>query len=127
MKFHRLKFSQEASDALGRLKGWTGLTPNILARLGFCVSLNDPTVPNPDDYGSDSNREIDRKVLLGDWDDLFVALLKERCHEDGIKEDEYYDQFRAHMNRGAMFLYKRVRSINDIARLLPKEYLENNG
>ena len=39
MKYYRLRFSEEASTRLGQLKGKTGLTPNILSRIGFMMSL----------------------------------------------------------------------------------------
>lgn len=128
MNYYRLRFSEEASKKLSQLKGRTGLTPNLLARIGFCVSLNDPTPPNPADYTPDSEREIDRHTLTGAWDSLFVALLKERCHQDGLGEAEWLPQFKAHMNRGVLLLDKRVRSLNDLIHLLPQEYRQpGNG
>ena len=123
MKLSRLRFCQEASDKLSQLKGRTGLTPNILARIGFAMSLDDPTIPNPDDYPSDSEREIDRQVLLGQWDTLFVALLKERCNKDGYGsgDEQLVAQFRAHMNRGVLLLHKRIRALKDLGVLMPRE------
>ena len=88
MKLNRLRVGEEASNRLSILKGRTGLTPNILCRIGFCLSLNDPSVPDPADYAPESDREIDRHTLTGQWDSLFVALLRERCKQDGIGEEE---------------------------------------
>jgi DNA sulfur modification protein DndE len=118
MKWNRLRFSQEASEALGRLKGRTGLTPNILARIGFMLSIEDPIEPDPQQYDSSSNREIDRKVLTGEWDDLFIALILERMAEDPEKQQDAFQYFRAHMNRGIMLLHKRVKGLGDIARII---------
>ncbi len=39
MKLTRLRVGEEASQRLSLLKGRTGLTPNILCRIGFCLSL----------------------------------------------------------------------------------------
>ncbi len=127
MKLNRLRVCEEVSSRLSILKGRTGLTPNILCRIGFCVSLNDSSIPNPDDYPSNSDREIDRHTLTGPWDRLFVALIKERCHLDRLplSNDELAAQFRAHVNRGVLLLYKRVRSINDLAVLMPREFLDS--
>lgn len=122
MNYYRLRFGEEASKKLSHLKGKTSLTPNILARIGFCMSLNDPTTPNPADYLPESDREIDRHVLTGNWDSLFVAMLKERCQQDGLAEEEWFPQFKAHMNRGVLLLDKRIRSLNDLIHLLPQEY-----
>ncbi len=116
----RIHFTEEASKQLGLLKGKTGLTPNVLARIGFCLSLNDPSIPDPSNFPPDGNREIERNVLFGQWEDLIVALLKERCKEDEIDEDKWPEHLKAHFNRGAMLLHKRVKNIEDIARLFPK-------
>jgi len=123
MKLNRLRVSEEVSTRLSHLKARTGLTPNILCRLGFCLSLNDPTVPNPDDYPSDSDREIDRHTLTGAWDSFYVALIRERCVIDNLGQDDetVAAYFRAHVDRGVLLLFKRIRSLNDLALLMPKE------
>jgi DNA sulfur modification protein DndE len=123
MKLSTLRVCQEVSHRLSILKGRTGLTPNILCRIGFCLSLNDPTIPNPAEYPPDSDREIDRHTLTGPWDSLFVALIKERCLQDNIplSDEHLADYFKAHVNRGVLLLYKRVRSLNDLAFLMPRD------
>ncbi len=120
----RVRFCQEASDGLARLKRKTGLTPNILARFGFSMSIEDPSVPNPADYPPDSNREIDWKVLVGDYGQLFIALTKERCLMDGIeiRDENLMLQFKTHINRGALLLSKRVRTLDDLVHLLPNKF-----
>lgn len=123
MKLNRLKVTEQVSNRLSLLKGRTGLTPNILCRIGFTLSLNDFTIPNPDDYPPNSDREIDRHTLTGPWDRLFVALIKERCKQDGLPltDEALADQFRAHVNRGVLLLFKRVKNLNDLAQLMPRE------
>jgi DNA sulfur modification protein DndE len=122
MKLNRLRVCEEVSQRLSQLKGRTGITPNILCRIGFCYSLDDATIPDPEDYPPDSEREIDRHTLTGPWDRLFVALLKERCQQDGLPLDDetLAAQFRAHVNRGVLLLNKRVRSLNELALLVPE-------
>ncbi len=123
MKLNRLKVSEETSKNLSSLKAKTGLTPNILCRIAFCLSLEDPTLPNPAHYPPTSEREIERPVLTGHWDRMFVALIKVRCEQDGLPTDDdtlgLY--FRAHIGRGVMLLHKRVRRIHDLALLMPSE------
>ncbi len=117
----RLRVCKEVDQRLIHLKGRTGLTPNLLCRLGFCLSLNDPTVPDPILYPPDSEREINRYTLTGEWDSLFVAMLKERCVYDGLDvNNDLEDQFRAHVNRGVLILFNRLKNISDVVRLLPK-------
>jgi DNA sulfur modification protein DndE len=119
MKLNRLRVCEEADLRLRILKARTGLTPNLLCRLGFCLSLNDPTPPDPAQYPEDGPREINRYTLTGPWDRLFVALLKERCHQDKFREGDLEDQFRAHVNRGVLMLYKQARDLSDLVRLVP--------
>ena len=123
MKLNRLRISEEVAHRLSILKARTGLTPNILCRIGFCLSLNDPTSPDPKDYPDDTEKEINRHTLTGQWDPLFVALIKERCHRDGqlLDDEKLADHFRAHVNRGVLLLYKRTRSLNDLAQLMPRD------
>ena len=127
MRLNRLRVSEEASNRLSMLKGRTGLTPNILCRIGFNLSLNDPSVPDPVDYLPESEREIDRHTLTGPWDSLFVALLRERCKQDGIGEEQLAVQFKAHIDRGVLLLYKRVCTLNDLALLLPREIYQRGA
>lgn len=118
----RLRFCQEADNWLRVLKSRTGVTPNILCRIGFALSLDEPGLPNPDAYPEDSGREINRYTLLGEYDTVYVALLRQRVTDDksagGAKNDKgEHDldaQFRAHMNRGVMLLSARVKSLPDL-------------
>lgn len=119
MKLTRLRVCHEVDQRLVNLKARTGLTPNLLCRIGFCLSLNDPAVPNPELYPPDSDRELNRYTLTGEWDSFFVALLRERCAYDGLDlEHELEDQFRAHVNRGVLLLYNRVKHLSDLSRLV---------
>lgn len=119
MKLTRLRVCQEVDQRLMNLKARTGLTPNLLCRIGFCLSLNDSSVPDPAAYPPDSDRELNRYTLTGEWDSLFVALLRERCAYDGLDlQTALEDQFRAHVNRGVLMLYNRVKHLGDLDRLM---------
>lgn len=118
MKLTRLRLTTEASNRIRFLAGKTGLTPNLLCRIGFCLSLAEPTIPNPENY-PEEEREFNRYTLLGEYDALFVALLVERCLNDKIDLDKLSDYFRAHMNRGVVLLQQKTRSIADFASLIP--------
>ena len=111
MQLSEMHFSEEASRKLSQLKGRTGLTPNILARIGFCLSLENPVPPDPSDYEGSGYINIKRHVLTGYYDPLFVALIKERCHQDYRPEEEWTVQFKAHMNRGVLLLHKKLKSL----------------
>lgn len=118
MSFQRIKISKDATYRVRNLAGKLGLTPNILGRIGICISLNDLSIPNPDLY-DELGQEYGRYTLLGDWDRLFIALVKERIIRDGFDPDKDLDsQFRAHLNRGVLYVCNRVRDLGDIYDLV---------
>lgn len=121
MKLTRIRFCDEADQRLRHIKARTGITPNLLCRIGFCLSLDDPIVPDPAEFPPDSQREIDRHTLTGQYDVLFLALLRERCMRDKLPTEgkEFEEQFRAHMNRGVLLLFQRVKSLPDLCKLVP--------
>jgi len=119
MKLTKIRLTKEASNRLRFVAGRTGLTPNLLCRIGFCLSLAEPSVPDPKQY-PEEDREFNRYTLLGEFDDFFVALLKERCRDDGLEMSRISDYFRAHLNRGVISLQHQVRNVGDIAELVPE-------
>ena len=114
LQLRRLKFSKEADTWLKVLKSRTGITPNILCRIGFCLSLEESGVPRPELYPEDSDREINRGTLLGEHDTVFVALLRQRVAEDGLLGQALDDQFRAHVHRGVILLAGRMKTLAEL-------------
>ncbi len=122
MKLSQIRFSARSDIELKALKARLGITPNVLSRLGFCLSVEDPAALNPSVFLSDSDRIIDRHVLLGPYDALLVAMMRERLAADQIDptDDELVgEHFRAHVHRGVHLLFKRVKSPADFAQLVP--------
>jgi len=123
MKLSHIKFETKVSNDLKALKGRTGITPNLLCRMSFCLSVEDVSPLDPDAFPGDSDRIIDRHVLLGGYDTLFVAMMKERMHQDGLDPHDgelLGKHFRAHVHRGVHLLTKRTRSLADLARVIGK-------
>ena len=121
MRFTKIRLTKDASNRLRFLAGRTGLTPNLLCRMGFCLSLEEPKAPDPDEF-AEEEREFNRYTLLGEFDVLFIALLRQRLHQDGLGIDGLERHFRAHLNRGITLLQQRVRGVADLANLaLPSE------
>ena len=119
MKISSIKLSKQARDQLVRLKRTTGIKQwNILCRWALCMSLADPSIPPKADIPADSNVEMSWAVFGGDYRDLYLALLKERCHRDGIKitKNSLMKQLRLHLHRGIGFLFgdRRIASISDL-------------
>ena len=118
LRLKRLTFSKEADNWLRVLKSRTGITPNLLCRIGFCISLEEKGVPDPQKYPEDSDREINRYTLLGEYEGVMLALLRQRLARDGIEAPSLDDMFRAHMNRGAVILAGRLKGLDELHSLV---------
>lgn len=59
MKLSKIRLTKDASNRLRFLAGRTGLTPNLLCRIGFCLSLEEPKSPNPSEF-AEEEREFNR-------------------------------------------------------------------
>jgi len=119
MALNRIYVSEEVDLRLRTLKARTGLTPNLLCRLGFCLSLAEPGIPDPQLYADGHAREFNRYTLTGQWDLFFFALLRERLVQDGLDpEIELEAQFKAHLSRGVLLLYQRLKNLEDLANLV---------
>lgn len=119
MSIRQIRLSSQAKDQLVRLKAKTGIAQwNILCRWAFCVSLSEPTPPTPIEVPADSNVEMSWPVFAGEYHELYLALLKERCIQDRqeISDKELNRQFRLHLHRGISYLAAPnvVRSVADL-------------
>jgi DNA sulfur modification protein DndE len=122
MSIKQFRLSGQAREQLIRLKTRTGITQwNILCRWAFCLSLRQPSPPTPLDIPSDSNVEMTWEVFGGEARELYLALLKERCHREGlgVSDDVLLKQFRLHLHRGIGHLAAphAIRSIGDLVQL----------
>ncbi len=119
--FNRVSLDSEVTNQLETLKRNTGLTPNYLARIGLCYSLNEPRPPNQAQYDMDG-QTINRYTLLGEHDALYMALVRKRMLNDGQDPDEeLYDYFLGHLNRGVERLSGRVTDLSDFEGIIPED------
>lgn len=119
MALNRIYVGEEVDLRLRNLKARTGLTPNLLCRLGFCLSLAEPGIPDPQLYADGQVREFNRYTLTGQWDQFFFALLRERLVHDGLDPSADVEiQFKAHLSRGVLLLYQRLRKLEDLSTLV---------
>src|ERR1051325_4307977 len=103
--FNRIYLNDDVDMRLRNLKARTGLAPNLLCRIGFCLSLAEPSIPDPNLYSEGQAREFNRYTLTGQWDLLFFSLLRERLSQDGLDlKADLEAQFKAHLSRGVTLL-----------------------
>ena len=121
MSLETIRLSQEAKDKLVWLKRWTGLKQwNVLCRWALCLSLAEPSRPAAAKIPADSSVEMTWRVFAGEYRDVYLAMLRERCKADGLEptDDELAVQFRLHLHRGIAYLAgNKIRSIADLLRL----------
>jgi DNA sulfur modification protein DndE len=78
-----VRLSDRSRDILTKLKRSTGIqTWNTLARVAFCLSLRDRSVPPPATQGERPSIEMSWKVFAGGNGDIYAALLKQRVRHD---------------------------------------------
>ena len=119
MTLNRIYVGQEVDNRLRVLKARSGLTPNLLCRLGFCLSLAEPGIPDSKLYDDGQVREFNRFTLTGQWDLFFFSLLRERLVQDELDIELNLEiQFKAHLNRGVMLLYQRLKRLEDLADII---------
>jgi len=119
-----LKLSAKSQNLLGRLKSRTGLTPNLLARFALCISIKEKSVPNPEEYDTEGN-DIEPSVLFGEYESVYLGLMKNRLKNDGVPESEIESELntmtRCHINRGVMALSPRIQNLGDFYDLIKEE------
>ena len=121
MQFSRYKFSSRTQSLFGMLKNRTGLSINILARYAFCLSLKDPSIPNPDEF-DEKGMEILPSVLFGEHENIYMALMLDRLKKDKLDPELYLQKMtRAHLNRGSAMLFPRINDLTDFIDIIKQE------
>lgn len=122
MPLENIRLSQHARDQLITLKRRTNIAHwNVLCRWAFCRSLAEPTPPPAAKHPADSKVEMNWRTFAGPHGDIYWALLRQRCHTDGLPLDEEVlaQQFRIHLHRGIGYLVgdRNMRTITDLLEL----------
>jgi DNA sulfur modification protein DndE len=108
MSLDTIRLSEQAKDQLARVKRNTRIKNwNVLCRWALCMSLAEEAPPNQMKISADSSVEMTWKVFGGADSNVYLALLKQRCHEDGLGTDPttVEEQFRLHLHRGIGYLF----------------------
>lgn len=109
--------SSKSQVLLGRLKSKTGLTPNLLARFAICLSIRESSVPNPSEYDRDGST-LEPAVLFGEYEQLYLGLMRNRLEKDNHPESELTEMTRCHLNRGVITLNARIENLGDFYELV---------
>ena len=121
MQFNRYRFSIRSQNLFSQLKHKTGLGINVLARYAICLSLKDPSIPNPDEF-DEKGMDILPSVLFGEHENIYMALMLDRLHRDKLDPELYLHKMtRAHLNRGATALFPRIHELSDFNDIIQQE------
>lgn len=124
MTIETIRLSEKGKSQLITLKRRTGIQNwNVLCRWAFTLSLSEPSAPPDEDIPSDSSVEMTWKTFSGPHADLYLALLRQRAHQDkfafNAEEESHY--FRLHLHRGISYLASTVsNNINSMLILARK-------
>lgn len=118
----QIKLSSQSKDKLARLKSKTGIQNwNILCRWAFCFSLSEESIPSDVELLSDSNVEMSWQTFAGENSEIYEALIRARCIQDGLPTDEdtLNKYFKLHLNRGIAHLSGTnvIKSVDDLINL----------
>ncbi|MCE2498896.1 MAG: DndE family protein [Nitrosopumilaceae archaeon] len=113
-----MRISSRSRGLLSMLKSRTGLRQASAARLAFCLSVADPTVPEASAY-DENGPELRTSDIFGGGEcaDAYSALLAYVVRGDA-GPDAASDFLRAHVNRGITMLFSRARTISDVGMLV---------
>ena len=122
MQVETIRIPKEGRDQLIMLKRRTGIENwNVLCRWAFSASLAEPTRPVRDDSHGGGERcvEMTWRTFAGGYSDVYMALLSDRCHQDGIPltKENLAEQLHLHLQRGIGYLGGDPR-VTDIASLI---------
>lgn len=120
MIIENVHVTYKAKDQLIKLKRITGIQNwNILCRWAFCTSLADNSPLPPINLPNENAVEMTWRVFGGHHHEIYTALLKERCKNDGIKLDKatLNQQFKLHLHRGIGQLAEAVTTSEGIVSL----------
>jgi DNA sulfur modification protein DndE len=114
MTIETVYLPQKNKDQLIKLKRATGIQYwNVLCRWALCLSLADKTIPSQVAASSNEHAiEMSWKVFGGQEQDLYSALIIERCKQDKMKlEKEVLSlQLRSHLHRGIGLMLDLVKN-----------------
>ena len=107
MSIETVRLNGRARNQLISLKRKTGIENwNILCRWAFCVSLAERHSPRSGAVKGETGIEMTWRTFGGEYSDVYLGLLKQRCLDDGlpVEEETLTEQLRLHLHRGIGYL-----------------------
>ncbi|MCG7532638.1 DNA sulfur modification protein DndE [Psychrobium sp. MM17-31] len=113
---NRMQLSRTVEEQLKKLKGYTGVTPNISARIAFFRSIESDFRYQPEaDYNINGNLTLDKITWLGRTQDVTELLLKHNYPE--LDGKQLQQAWAAHVEHGIASLRNTKNLMNFLGRL----------
>jgi len=112
---NRMQLTSQTEEQLKRLKGFTGVTPNIAARLAFFRSIESGFRYKNDERKLDGSLVLDKITWLGETTLVTELLLK--INYPDLDQKEITKAWAAHVEDGVATLRNR-RSLKELAQAL---------
>ncbi|MGM0937338.1 MAG: DNA sulfur modification protein DndE [Pseudomonadota bacterium] len=111
---NRMQLSRQTEDQLKKLKGYTGITPNIAARLAFFRSVESEFrfLPERDNKKLDGSLVLDKITWLGETLQATELVLKMRYPQ--MAQKDMIKAWAAHVEDGIAAL-RNHRSLSGLA------------
>jgi len=118
----KIKTSNKTEQIFKEIGGAEYLQPFILVKLAIALSLKEESKLKEEDFKTDNNGlELNIQTITGEYNETYKCLIED--YEDKHLTDEEYSQeyLKAHIDRGAKFLYSEFRYEKDFILGLLKE------
>lgn len=112
---NRMQLSVDTEEQLKKLKAYTGVTPNVAARLAFFRSIESGFVYKPNSTKLDGSLVLDKITWLGDTLILTELLLKSKYRN--MDQKMYVRAWAAHVHDGIAAL-RNHRSLASLTKEL---------
>lgn len=107
-----LRLNRSTEEQLKKLKSYTGVTPNVMARIAFFHSIESGYKYISNDYLNNGNLALDKLTWLGESELIVETLLRSMYPNATPKQLE--QAWAAHVSDGSAG-FKSIRSLTELS------------
>lgn len=112
---NRMNLTRTTEEQLKKLKGYTGITPNVSARIAFFRSIESDFRYQGQEAKLDGSLVLDKYTWLGETGDVTELILK--MYYPGLGSKEYQQAWAAHIEDGIASI-RNFKSCSEISRAI---------
>ncbi|WP_199483875.1 DNA sulfur modification protein DndE [Vibrio owensii] len=112
---NRMNLTRTTEEQLKKLKGYTGITPNVSARIAFFRSIESDFRYQGQEAKLDGSLVLDKYTWLGETSDVTELILK--MYYPKLDTKECQQAWAAHVEDGIASI-RNHRSLSDLSKSL---------